>query len=188
MTDNPVYDQALPAHVPQPQQLEHSMSDSTVNNTHDEPQINTAPNPIYGMGVSFSKPHRSTIRHVQCPIYSDSPIENTDGNVYSSPYQLLTQSTSDGSEQPGYAYTMVETSTISTTTATQQKNGHSRIQLSESLIQEHEYAMVDKSTNVHSVAATYNKLNHESSAPDLSQHQNANRLAENEDLGYSAFT
>ena len=186
MTDNPTYDQASPAHIPQPQQLEHSKSDSTVNNTYVEPQIDIAPNPVYGMDASFSKPHRSTIRHVQCPIYGDSPVENTNGNVYSSPNQLPIQSTSDGREQPGYSYAMVEASVNGTNKSAQQKNGSS--QFSESLVQGHEYAMVDKSTNMQSVAVKYNKLKHEPSAADLSQHQSANRLVENEDLGYSALT
>ena len=185
MMDNPVYDEASPANVPQPYQLESSISDSTVNNTYVETQINIAPNPVYGMNDSFSKPHHSTIRHVQCPIYGDQLNETADGSdtVYSSPDELPTKSTSDGSDQPGYSYAMVEASANDNN---KQKNTSS--QSSETLVQEHEYAMIDNSTNMHGVAATYNQLKHEPSETNLSKDQSTDRLAENEDLGYSALT
>ena len=199
MEGNPIYNHVSPAHSSQPPQpKESSMSDSNSPNTHDtqsdysEPQtVSVASNPAYGVSQTSSgspRPHRSTIRHVQNPIYGDSSDGKTDGNVYSTPHQLSTQS--NGDDIAEYSYAVVDA--LASAVATQQAATGGTLQSTKTVV-EHEYAMVDKSTKTSDVGVAlhghttspYDQLKHEQCTGD---HGNRKRLAEDEDLGYSVLT
>ena len=204
MEDNPVYNQVSPAHSPQPPQQENSMSNSSSPNTHDtnagssEPTSSVVPNPVYGVSqISSSsgspRPHRSTIRHVQNPVYGDSSDRNTVGNVYSTPH-LSTQKNNDDCRQPEYSYAIVDAATSNV--ATQQVGG--TLQSTETVV-EHEYAMVDKSAKITSsvpvgphnhAVPPYDQLRHEQCTSNGGKSQTTTniRLAEEKDLGYSVLT
>ena len=186
MTDNPAYDQTSPLNqVSQGEQQKSPVTDSTINNIYAMPTepvatIDTSRNPVYGIE---SRPHRSTIRHVQNPVYGDPMDKSTDANVYSSPKQPPTQSTSNDSGNTGYSYAMVNTGTMASSTT--------GVSTEFEVLVGHKYAMVDKSASDEcEVTSAYNQLKHEQSSctAHQSQQQSAARLAENEDLGYSALT
>lgn len=197
MEDNPVYNQVSPTHSPQPPQQDSSMSDSSSPNTHDthadsgELTISVAPNPVYGVNQTSSgspRPHRSTIRHIQNPVYGDPSDKNIDRNVYSTP-QLSTQSNSDNSGQPEYSYAIVDA--VTSNISTQQVGGTLQS------VVEHKYAMIDQSVKIpgdvpiHShTALPYDQLRqHEECSSDKGKSQTTTiRLAEDEDLGYSVLT
>ena len=186
MMDNPVYDQVSPLHSPT---QDSSMSISTTNNTSVGASVTVAANPVYGAETAHPKPQRSTIRHVQNPVYGDPSDKNT-GDVYSS----VDQSSPHAGEndQQEYSYAVVEgaarvalsqpaTGRDSKTSTTFEEDGG---------FVEHEYAVVDKSAKAQDSAASlhdqtvlpYDQLKHEQG-----EQQQAVRLAENEDLGYSVF-
>lgn len=205
MEDNPVYNQVSPAHSPQPPYQQTSMSDSYSPSTHDthvEPSVSVAPNPVYGTNQATSdspRPHRSTIRHVQNPVYGDSSNINTDGDVYSTPQtQLSAQSNDDDSTtQPEYSYAVVEppTSGAAIRNHDQQAVAGETLQSIKTVV-EHEYAMVDKSAKTSDVdvaphshtTPSYDQLKREQCTGDQEKPQITIRLAEDEDLGYSALT
>ena len=201
MEDNPVYNQVSPSHSPQPPQQKSSMSNSSSPNTYDtnagssEPTINVAHNPVYGVSqISSSsgspRPHRSTIRHVQNPVYGDPSDRNTDGNVYSTPH-LSTLKNDDDCRQPEYSYAIVDAATSNV--ATQQAGG--TLQSTETVV-EHEYAMSAKITSSVPVGPhnhtdpPYDQLRHEQCTSDQGKSQTTTniRLAEEKDLGYSVLT
>ena len=211
MEDNPVYNEVSPIHSPQPPYLQTSVSDSSSPNVHDttadssEPTVSVAPNPVYGVSQASSespRPHRSTIRHVQNPVYGDSSDVNTDGNVYSTPHLFLRSNGGD-TGQPEYSYAVVDTpiSGAATQSHDQQATADGTLQSNNTVV-EHEYAMVDKSTDSarrgdvdvaplgEDTALPYDQLNHEQHTGDKAKSQTtvSVRLAEDEDLGYSALT
>ena len=151
MVDNPIYDQAKPGHSPEPQQQESSVSNShspDVSGTSTaqvEPEIDTAPNPVYGIIASSPTSHRPTIRRVLNPVYGDPSDISTDGNVYSPAPQSPVQSNADNN---GHLYAMIETSVSCATSRTTQENVN--LQSTEAQV-EHEYDMVDKSTQKQNV-------------------------------------
>ena len=203
MEDNPVYNQVSPSHSPQSPQQKSSMPNSSSPNTYDtnagssDPTINVAYNPVYGVSqISSSsgspRPHRSTIRHVQNPVYGDPSDRNTDGNVCSTPH-LSTLKNGDDYRQPEYSYAIVDAATSNV--ATQQAGG--TLQSTETVV-EHEYAMVDKSAKITSsvplvphnhTAPPYDQLRHEQCTSNQGKSQTtANiRLAEENDLGYQSL-
>ena len=197
MEDNPVYNQVSPSHSSQSPQQGSSMSYSnspTIHDTHavsGAPATNVASNPVYGVSQTSSsspRPLRSTIRHVQNPVYGDPSDRKTDENVYSTPQELSNGDNVSG--QPEYSYATVEASTSGT--ATLQEGGTLQSTKTVAVV-EHEYAMVDKSVKTHNVAAAplshtpppYDQLMHEQGTRDQGKSQS--RLAEDEDLGYTAF-
>ena len=210
MEDNPVYNEISPVHSPQPPHQQSSASDSSSPNipdTHAEPTISMAPNPVYGvtdqLQTSSNSPqaHCSTIRHVQNPVYGDSSDVNKDGSVYSTP-QLSSQSKCNGDDtvQPEYLYAVVDTPTCGAATHADQQATVGGILQSTKTASNHEYAMVDKSTKtsdgdvvLHShtaiTAPPYEQLKREQcSTGDQVKSQTTVRLAEDEDLGYSVLT
>ena len=202
MEDNPVYNQVSPAHSPQPLQQESSMSDSNSPNVHDtqsdsnEPTVSVASNPVYGASQTSSgspRPHRSTIRHIQNPVYGDSSDGKTDGNVYSTPHQLSAQSNGDDiAGQPEYSYAVVDA--LTSGAATQQAAAGGTLQSTKTMV-EQEYAMVDKSTKTSDIDVTphsdtiqpYDQLKHEQCTGDQAKSPATIRLAEDQDLGYSVL-
>ena len=207
MQDNPVYNEISPVHSPQPPHQQSSASDSSSPNipdTHVEPTVSMAPNPVYGVtdqlqtSSNAPQPHRSTIRHVQNPVYGDSSDVNKDRSVYSTP-QLSSQSKfNDGDTvQPEYSYAVVDTRTGGAAThADQQATAGGTLQSTKTVF-DHEYAMVDKSTktsdidvaphsHMASIALPYDQLKREQCS--TGDQVNTVRLAEDEVLGYSALS
>jgi hypothetical protein len=179
------------------------MSDSyspSIHDTNVDSSASVAANPIYGVnGTSsdFPRPHRSTIRHVQNPVYGDPSNINTDGNVYSTPHLSAQSNGDDSAAQPEYSYAMVDAPTSGAAV-----HGHDQQAIAGGTLQstkpvvEHEYAMVDKSAKNSDVnvaphsptTPSYNQLKREQCTGDQEKSQTAIRLAEDEDLGYSALT
>ena len=202
MMDNPVYDQVSPLHSPTQEQKESSMSISTTNNTSVGASVTVAANPVYGAETAHPKPQRSTVRHVQNPVYGDPSDKNT-GDVYSSVDQSSPQPHAGENEQQEYSYAIVEgaarvalsqpaTGRDSKTSTTLEQNKSEE----DGGFVEHEYAVVDKSAKAQDSTASlhdqtvlpYDQLKHEkSTSAGVNQDQSTIRLAENEDLGYSAF-
>ena len=164
------------------------------------PTVSVASNPAYAVRQTSSgspRPHHSTVRHVQNPVYGDSSDIKTDGNVYSTPHQLSVQSSGDDiAGQPEYSYAMVDALTPSGA-ATQQAAAGGTLQSTKTVV-EREYAMVDKSTktsdiDVHvaphgHITPPYDQLKHEQCAGDHGKPQTTIRLAEDKGLGYSVLT
>ena len=188
--DNPTYDQVSPVHAPNySQQQQSSMSDSIVNST----SVDIAANPVYGADTSHSQSRHSTIHLVQNPVYGSPSDKNTAESVYSSPDQLPSAQSTSGELE--YSYAIVESSVSNRTVSKTSHNKNGSLQSTEALV-EHEYAMVDKSKKISNVAALshdqaapfYECLEHAQGTVEQSQSQTTVRLAENEELGYSALT
>ena len=196
MDGNPNYGIASPVDTPQPQQQQNgSIPDSTTTRIstteNSDVPISVAPNPIYGIDTSPCRPQRSTIRHVQNPVYGDPSDKSTNEHVYSSPNQLQTLSSDGDSGEPDtYRYATIKETAMdyTTTKATLQKNGTS--QSTQELL-ENEYAVVDMSTDTSNFASPYDQLKREQNSDKhscQSQAQRTVRLSENKDLGYSTLT
>ena len=193
MMDNPVYDQVSPDHTPQAQQQESSVSESAI-----DASVSIASNPVYAgtdSTPSYARPNRPTVRHVQNPVYGDPSDRSTDENTYSSADQMPALSHQDDSDQPEYSYAIVDAPVgRNTNKVTKEASGSD----GEALLK-HEYAVVDKSKKTHHVVESspddfvghqpYDQLKHgHGTASSQNQAQRTVRLAENEDLGYSALS
>lgn len=201
MMDNPVYDQVSPAHSTQVQQQQKSsVSDSRVSSTVSQATaspVNVASNPVYGENIDtfhpMSRPQRSTIRHVQNPVYGDPSDRGKNEEVYSTPDDL---SNENRSGQPEYSYAIVNAPSSKTKAnmATKQENDSSSSMVEDP--EKFEYTTVDKSKGTRNVATLlgnysdqlYEKLKHEQSPARQGQARKITRLAENKELDYGTLT
>ena len=185
MTDNPAYNQVSLTHAPHhSQQKQSSMSNSTMSSTSVHIEADT----------SLPQSHHFTICCVPNPVYGYPSDKNMGGNVYRSPGELLRANSHNSVGELEYSYVIVESSANCAANKTSRdKNG--RLQSTKTFV-EREYAMVDKSKKTINVAVLshdqgappYERLEHGQGIAKQSQTQTTVRLADDEDIGYSALT
>ena len=201
MMDNPVYDQVSPLNSPSPEHQESSTSFSnsvTAISASIDMSTHVAPNPVDGVETARPKPHRSTIRKVQNPVYGDLSDKQTmaEGNVYSSVVdQPSLQQSADETGEQEYSYAMVETKVALSQLGEEEVKGRDTVntcatqEQSDVSFVDHKYAAVDMSAKARDNAASlrdqtvllYDQLKHKH------REQCQTRLVENKELGYSAF-